>query len=236
MWFMIRITLKSIGIFNIGLAFILIMSAGPVRAEESAPGPVTAPALAQFSPENQKKLLAGEAIFEHVISKDPDGKDEGHGRGAVLINRPVEECFRVFLDLDQQYKYFPRMTVSRVLGREGNRVRMYKELDFTIFTAKYTHFITIVPEDFRVDFITDPKGENSFKLSAGFFRFVKVDAKTSLLFYEMTRLEIGLKVPGFIRTYAYTHLSARDLPPIVTNIKKRIESGGRWEKTVTSDR
>ena len=217
-------------IVALGLAFILIMLAGPIRAEEPAPGPVTASVLSQFSPENQKKLLTGEAIFEHVIAKGPDGKDEGHGRGAVLVNRPVEECFRVFLDLDQQYKYFPKMTVSRVLEREGNRARMYKELDFTIFTVKYTLIVTIVPEDFRVDFVTDPKGKNSFKLSAGFFRFVKVDEKTSLLFYEMTRLEIGFKVPGFIRTYLYTHLSARDLPPIVTNIKKRIESGGKWEK------
>jgi len=231
MWFMIAIPLKSLRVFNLGLLFMFIMLAGPVRAEDSAPGPVTAPVLSQFSPENQKKLLAGEAIFEYVIAKDQDGKDEGHGRGAVLINRPVEECFRVFLDLDQQYKYFPRMTVSRLLGREGNRARMYKELDFTIVTAKYTHFITIVPEDHRVDFITDPKGENSFKLSAGFFRFVKVDEKTSILFYEMTRLELGLKVPGFIRSYLISHLSARDLPPIVTNIKKRIESGGTWEKS-----
>jgi hypothetical protein len=227
---MASVSLKAARILNLTPAFIFLMLAGPVGAEDSAPGPATAPVLSQFSPENQKKLLAGEAIFEHVIAKDPDGKDEGHGRGAVLINRPVEECFRVFLDLDQQYRYFPRMTVSRVLGREGNRVRMYKELDFTIVTVKYTHFITIVPEDFRVDFITDPKGENSSKLSAGFFRFAKVNEKTSILFYEMTRLEIGFKVPEFIRAYATSHLSARDLPPIVTNIKKRIESGGTWEK------
>jgi len=226
MWFMIAIPLKSLRVFNLGLLFMFIMLAGPIRAEDPSPGLAAAPVLSQFSPENQKKLLAGEAIFEHVIAKDPDGKTEGHGRGAVLINRPAEECFRIFLDLDQQYKYFPRMTVSRVLEREGNRARMYKELDFAIATVKYTHFITIVPEDFRVDFITDPKGKNSVKLSAGFFRFVKVDEKTSLIFYEMTHLEMGFKIPGFIKTY----LSARDLPPIVTNIKKRIESGGTWVK------
>jgi len=201
------------------------------RAEDlPAPLPASAPALARFSPENREKLLAGEAIFEHVVTQSPDGKTGGHGRGAVLINRPVEECFRIFLDLDKQYLYFPRMTVSRVLEREGERARMYKELDFTVVTVKYTHLLTIVPEDFRVDFITDPRGKNSIKLSAGFFRFEKVDEKTSLLTYEMTRLEIGVKVPGFIRNYLSLRLSARDLPPIVTNIKKRIESGGTWVK------
>lgn len=210
--------------FLIGL--ILLSGAGLARAEDSAPGPATKPVLSQFSPANLKKLLAGEAIFEPVITKGPEGKDEGHGRGAVLIQRPVEECFRVFLDLDQQYLYFPKMTVSRVLERKGNRVRMYKELDFVITVVKYTHFLTIVPEDHRVDFVTDPEGENSFKLSTGFFRFEKVDENTSLLFYEMTRLELGFKVPGFIKTY----LSSKDLPKIVLNIKKRIESGGTWVK------
>jgi hypothetical protein len=103
---------------------------------------------------------------------------------------------------------------------------MYKELDFVVTVVKYTHILTIVPEDHRVDFVTDPKGENSVKLSAGFFRFEKVDEKTSLIFYEMTKLEFGFKVPGFIKTY----LSSKDLPQIVLNIKKRIESGGTWVK------
>lgn len=210
--------------FLIGL--ILLSGAGLARAEDSAPGSFTSPVLSQFSPANLKKLLAGEAVFEPVITKSPDGKDAGHGRGAVLIHRPVDECFRIFLDLDKQYLYIPKMTVSRVLEREGNRVRMYKELDFLVAVVKYTLIVTIVPEDHRVDFITDPTGKNSYKLSAGFFRFEKVDEKTTLLFYEMTRLEMGFKVPGFIKTY----LSSRDLPKIVLNIKKRIESGGTWVK------
>ncbi len=221
---------RTLSVFTFGIILILMLPSLTARAEGSAPSPGITRALSQFSPENQRKLLSGEAIFEHVLAKGSDGKDEGHGRGAVLINRPAEECFRIFLDLDQQYKYFPRMTVSRVLDQEGNRARMYKELSFTIVTVKYTHFITIVPDDFRVDFITDPKGKNSIRLSAGFFRFVKADDKTTILFYEMTRLEFGINVPGFIKSYLYMHLSARDLPPIVTNIKKRIESGGTWEK------
>lgn len=59
-------------------------------------------------------------VFEYVI-EDTDGVIEGYGKASVLIDSPIDECWKIFLDFDKQYEYLPRMTKSEVIGSEGER-------------------------------------------------------------------------------------------------------------------
>ena len=71
--------------------------------------------LDRFSPEQQAKVKAGEAVYQHVQSEGKDGKTTGHGESYVLINKPADECFRVFLEFDKRQLYFPRKKASEVV-------------------------------------------------------------------------------------------------------------------------
>ena len=55
---------------------------------------------------------------------------------------------------------------------------------------------------------------------------MKVDDKRCLFIYGLTKGEIGVPVPEFIKKYA----TSKDLPNIVLSVKKRVESGGTWQK------
>lgn len=182
--------------------------------------------LDRFSKEQQTKLLAGEAIYEYMIVKEGEKNQKAHGRAVALVNSPAEKGYKIFCDFEKEYLYFPRMTVSKVLKVEGNVYTVYKELDFTITTMRYTHFMTLDDKEFRVDFDKDPNGVNDFEESAGYFQFVKIDDKRSLFIYGLTKGEIGMPVPNFIKNYALS----KDLPNIVLSVKKRVESGGTWQK------
>jgi len=69
-------------------------------------------------------------FFESGIAGGPDGNHEAHGRTTALINKPVDDCFKIFCEVDKHYLYLPRTTVSRVLKRECNTIVIYKELDY----------------------------------------------------------------------------------------------------------
>jgi hypothetical protein len=210
------------------LAIVVQLGRAQILADASSPV-VTGSGesvLDRYSAGQKKNLLAGEPVFESGIGEGPGGMHEAHGRTIALVNKPIDECFKIFCEFDKQYLYFPRITVSRVLKREGNTVVIYKEVGYAIATIRYTHILTIDPEAYRVDFVTDPKGINNVRFSSGYFRFEKVDESRSLFTYELTKMDSGFTIPEFIKKY----IASKDLPKIAINIKKRIESGGTWEK------
>jgi hypothetical protein len=181
--------------------------------------------LERFTPEQQEKLLAGEAIYESLLIENPDGSSTAYGRAIAIVNAPVDECFRMFCEFDKWRLFFPRMKTSRVLKTSGNKLVFYKELDY-ILTIRYTQTLTVDPSAHRVDFTIDPTGVNDIKASDGYFLFEKMDEDTLLFTYTLTKMDIGIKIPGFIQNY----MASRDLPGVAVNIKKRMESGGKWQK------
>ena len=183
-------------------------------------------ALDRFSPEQRQQLLKGDAVFESKLISGPDSPTQGIGAASVLINAPIDQCFKMFLNFEKQSQYFPRITVSKVLSSSGNRVRIYKEMDYGIMAFKYTHFLIVDPADHRVDFVTDPDGVNDVKYSQGYFKFEKVDETRTLFSYGMVKFDAGIKIPGFILDY----ISSKDLRVMALNLKKWIESQGKWEK------
>jgi len=220
--------MKSTCILVLVLAIAVHPGAAHILADASSPGIEGRgkSVLDRFSAGQKKTLLAGQPIFESGIAGGPDGNHEAHGRTTALINKPVDDCFKIFCEVDKHYLYLPRTTVSRVLKRECNTIVIYKELDYGFITVRYTNILTIDPEAYRVDFVTDPKGINTVKFSSGYYRFEKLDEDRALFTYELTKMDSGLTIPEFMQK----HMASKDLPEIATSVKKRIESGGTWVK------
>ena len=208
------------------MIFGLMSFALGLGAESGDSGPRVQSPLDAFSPEERAGLLQGNAIYKSALSSEPDVPTKGCGTAAVLINAGVEQCFQMFCDFEKQRLYFPRMTESKVLSAEGSTVKIYKELDYGVFIARYTHLLAIDLADHRVDFKTDPEGKNDVKYSAGFFRFQKVDEHQTLFSYGLVKFDAGFRVPAFIQNY----MTSRDLPAMAADLKKWIESNGQWKK------
>ena len=199
--------------------FTILFASGLYAAKSKNP-------LDRFSAEQKAKLLKGEAVYEYMLDEAVDKGSKAHGRAVALINASAEDGYKIFCAFEKEYLYFPRMTVSKMLNTNGNVSRVYKELDFSIATMRYTHFMTRNDKELRIDFERDPDGVNDFKESAGYFQFVKIDDKRCLFIYGLTKGEIGVPVPEFIKKY----VTSMDLPNIVLSVKKRVESGGTWQK------
>jgi hypothetical protein len=219
--------MKFLVIAFLFMGAVLMESSEVSAATETAKVPED-PALARFTPEQQKKLRAGEEVYEPRVEEatTAGGKKKFTAAAMIIINAPIEQCFKMFCDFDKQYLYFPQITKTNVISSSGNRYVIYKELDYRVMKIKYTHILTVDPQIHRVDFATDPSGVNDVKFSQGFFQFQKIDDKRTLFTYGLTKLDPGIQVPEFIQRY----MTSRDLPKMVVNLKKWIESGGTWKK------
>jgi hypothetical protein len=182
--------------------------------------------LDRFSPEQQAKVKAGEAVYQHGQSVGMDGKTTGHGESHVLINKRASECFRVFLEFDKHQLYFPRKKASEVVKAWDDKALVHKVFDFYVVEVEYAVLCAIDSKNRRVDFQLDTKYKHDIEDTAGYFLFEPVDDKTTLFTYAATKVQTGLKVPFSIQNY----LTSRDLPDVVANVKMRIESGGTWTK------
>jgi hypothetical protein len=182
--------------------------------------------LSRFSAEQKQKLLAGEVIYEFVKTSAADEAGRGHGQAIVLINAPIDRCTGIFRELDKQHEYFPRKTKSEVIKRQGNRTWLKNEFYFYISRVEYTSRYTVSEGGRRFDFEMDKAYPHSIPESAGYFLFEKIDDNRTLFTYAATRLDTGASVPAFIQEF----ITSRDLPAQAVNVKKRIESGGKWIK------
>jgi len=211
------------------MVWAFLPDAGRTAAAGPAFGPDVASSsqLERFTPEQRKELLAGQAVFEHVLEGENTTTPSGHARAFVLIRAPVEECFRRFADAETHTLYFPRKTVSRVEGvREDGRVSVYKEFDFKLKTIRFHVLYAIDPEAHRIEFNLDESLPADIEASQGYFQFLAATPDVTLFDYGLVNAALGIRVPAFIRNY----LTSRDLPQVVTNYKSWLESGGTWTK------
>jgi len=203
-------------------ALLLIFLTAPVICHAAVePSP-----MSRFTLEQKQKLLAGEAIYEFVKTSGTEEAGKGHGQAIVLINAPIDRCTGIFREFDKQHEYFPRKTKSEVIKTQGSRTWLRNEFYFYISKVEYTSRYTLSEDGHRFDFEMDKAYPHSIPESAGYFLFEKVDDNRTLFTYAATKLDTGTSVPGFIQDY----ITSKDLPAQAVNVKKRIESGGKWIK------
>jgi hypothetical protein len=199
------------------LALSLWAFAAPCAGAELNP-------LDRFTSPQKQALLQGQPVYEYKKSGLPGDQSQGYGQAEIIVNAPVDVCFEIFSRLDQQNQYFPHKTKSEVVKSAGNRVWLKNEFYFYIGRVEYTSRYNIDRERRRFDFEMDKSYPHNIPESAGYFQFEKIDDRRTLFTYAATKLDTGFHVPQVVQGF----VTSRDLPGQAVNVKKRIESGGKW--------
>lgn len=202
--------------------FLMLALWGTAGAGSASP-------LDRFSREQKQRLQAGEVVFEYINyqGREKELKGIGYGQAHIIVNKPIEFCWSIMTAFERKKAYFPRLVVSEVVKRKTNRTWVREVLDFGIAEIEYVMVQKTDPEKFRGDFSLDSAYKHDLKDTQGFWYWEKINDQCSLLTYAVTKADVGIPVPEFI----VKALSSRDLPGIAENLKKRIESGGKWRKT-----
>lgn len=208
---------------SISMLFLILAALTFVSAEVKDKSP-----LDRFSREQKEKLLKGLVVYQYTAYEEEERNKQGLGFGQahIIVNKPIDVCWSTMTNFAKKKEYFPRVAASDVVKKQDNKIWVREVLDFGIAKIEYVMLENLDPPKYRVDYNIDFNYKHDLKDSYGFWYWEKIDDQTSLLNYAVAKVDVGIPVPQYI----VKALSSRDLPGVVENVKKRIESNGNWKK------
>jgi len=205
-------------IYLIVLAALFLLPSH-LTAEEKGP-------LSSFNEEQLKKLKAGDPVCNYEFDKEEDSENSGNGQCSIIIIKPIDKCFEIMEKIDLQVHWVPNKKKSKIINKNENKVLIENEYEFIGFTVKYHSIYTVDEKRHRLEWKIDQTKPHDFEENSGFYQLEKIDEKTTLLTYGAYNLDVGFKVPDFVKKY----LLGKSLPTMATNAKKYIESEGKWSQ------
>jgi carbon monoxide dehydrogenase subunit G len=172
-----------------------------------------------------RKLEEGEVVRRHETFEDAKGRSRGRGLAAVLVDAPPKAVWRHLTRPEEFDEFLPRLTESKVYEKEGRRLGVAYAVRVLLVTVRYHCLQTLEPERWSVHWTLDERKENGIAATTGFWRALPHGEGRSILVYAASA-SIGRAVPKFVEDF----LTRRDLPGVVTAMKKRIESDGKYTK------
>jgi hypothetical protein len=157
------------------------------------------PAPAGLTPAQHDTLRAGGRV-EQFVALERAGQRYVGGVAYALVRAEPRQVFDVLNGLTTLAEVLPRTRSTRILDRNGNRVRVELEQGNSVVSTTFTVFFELEPPDGRFDprvvrFWLDPSQPHSIDDVWGFFRATRYDDTHSLV-------SVGALVnlgPGVIR-------------------------------------
>lgn len=181
--------------------------------------------LSPFNDQQLKNLQAGEPICKY-LKKEDGSVTAGNGECSIIINAPIDRCFEILSKIDLQVHYVPNKVQSNIVNRSGDKLLISNEYRQYGITLKYHSIYTINNNKYLLEWEIDKSKPHDVDENTGFYQLEKIDEKTTLLTYGSTKLVVGIKVPEAVTKF----LLGKSLPAMATNIKKYIESNGKWRQ------
>ena len=175
------------------------------------------------------KLEAGELLIQDESFLDPADMPVGKVVSYVLLKASIQALAKAIFEPTDQPQYMPRLTSVEVLSTEGRRKRIRYKLKIVIVDIEYVLFLTRLVEEpeFAVFSwgLDKTYAKNDIRESIGSWVLRRYDATRTLVQYSLY-VDTGRVVPEFVQTF----LMKQDLPDVLGNLRKRLESGGTWKK------
>ncbi len=197
----------------------LLFSPSHLIGEESGP-------LSPFNDQQLKKLQVGEPVCEYKQITEEGASSAGSGQCSIILNKPIDHCFELFLKVDRQVHYVPGKTKSKIVDQSDGKLLIDNEYSYFGTTTKYHSIYAIDQKNQRLEFEIDQSKPHDLAENSGFWQFEKIDEANTLLIYGAAKLDLGVSVPEFIKKF----LLGRSLPMIAINAKKYLESNGKWRQ------
>ncbi|MNY03767.1 Polyketide cyclase / dehydrase and lipid transport [compost metagenome] len=160
----------------------------------------------------ETKLLRGETVLKDIKIDGLNGIE-----ASFFAKAPPEVAYRVMADVDQLAAFMPSLKECVVLQR-GDGYAVIKQIgeggELTQRRSLYP------PDEIRWTLIQSPM----LRQMKGYWRMKPLEEGTVLSY----GLAVEPKVP--LPSNVVVHFQQQKIPPLVENVRARIESRGKWTK------
>ncbi|HEY9898479.1 MAG TPA: SRPBCC family protein [Pantanalinema sp.] len=171
-----------------------------------------ASASSALTDDEQAKLMRGETIVKNIKIEGLSGIE-----ASFFAKAPLEVAYRILADTEQLAAFMPSMKECVILQRGEGYVVVKQIGDAGELTQRRT---ALPPDEIRWTMIHSP-GLRNMK---GYWHLEALDGGT-VLSYGLA-VEPVVPVPSSV----VIHFQQQKLPPLVANVRARIESRGKWTK------
>jgi hypothetical protein len=206
------------------ITLLLTGAAGVASEEAEHESPVPGLSLEAYQEIKKGEIL----VFGETFEAD-DGRDAGRGKAYAYFAYPWPTIWATLTDYERQAEYLPRIERSRVVWREGNEVWVKFGMEVLWADLAWVIRHTMDEKAHQLRFALDHayRDVNSIDDTRGSWEFIPVEGGKATVVSFGLFVDTGYAVPDFLMSY----LIRRDLPNVVGNLRKRVESGGRWRKS-----
>lgn len=213
---------KSIALFLAAL-LSLCSPASATRKGKSLLRP--AKPFAKLSKSLQKRILKGEIPVEDYTVKR-NGKDVGIALARTLIKATPMAVFQYMKVFRKRPQYMPRLTAAKVMKKlKGNHVYVYQRLQI-MWKKIHLHLKIQLNPGKSIRWGLMPGKKSSVVANVGAWVFEPIQGgKHTLLTYSLYTQPRDW-VPGWLKNI----LVKSDIPNVLRNVRKYVESKGKFKK------
>lgn len=164
-------------------------------------------------------------VFEKALKKD-GGRKETWMEALVLVDAPPCESWQVLNDLGHYYKFQPRLRESKIVKKQGSSTVV--RLSFKAAWKKVFYHLRYTRDDktMTLHYALDRSFPYNIGDARGWWQVIPHRQGNKTIIDYVSYVDTGMWVPRFIEKI----FIKKDLPRVVSYVKKRIESGGTWNQ------
>lgn len=174
----------------------------------------------------ERQVLQSDGVLVSAKRGDESAQElRGVIRAYLVVKQPREKAFALLIEPSKQHQYLPRLASSKAISRTERGEKTEFLVKIALFSIRSRVIHQWWPEASRVAWNLDPEFKNDLRKQVGYYNVYSLDEHTSLLEFG-TVLETSALVPDTVQDY----LTRRDLPESLMNVKKYVDSGGKFTK------
>ncbi len=164
-------------------------------------------------------------VFDKALKKD-SGRKETWTEALVLVDTPPYESWQVLNDLGHYYEFQPRLRESKIVKKQGSSTVV--RLSFKAAWKKVFYHLRYTRDDetMTLHYVLDRSFPHNIGDARGWWQAIPYGQGNKTIIDYVSYVDTGTWVPHFIEKI----FIKKDLPKVVSYVKRRIELGGTWNQ------
>jgi len=186
----------------------------------------SAPASTEYTAEEWKRLKTGEIIISEKEEDNPDGSQNLLFIAKCYIKASRQEVWKVLRNYNSFYEFFPNVRSTKVVKQEGETYWVEYMTKVLFVKAQYTLRFDGVEKYVRIESKLDKSRPHDIRDSYSIWYFEDAPDNSGTIVTYTSFVDTGIPAPKALARKA----ASSSLPKVLVNVRKRVESGGKWKK------
>jgi len=185
------------------------------------------PAMSEYTPSEWKKIKTGEILISEKQRDNPDGSQSLLFVAKGYINAPREEVWKALRDYNHFYEFFPNVRETKIVKKEGETYWVDYMTKVLVMEVRYTLRFEGIEKYKRIESKLDKERPHDIRDSYSSWLLEDAPEGSGTVVTFTNFVDTGIPAPVAIARRA----AKSSLPNVLVNVRKRVESGGKWKKT-----